>query len=55
MPLKECCADEENRTEPLVVEDAVDGNTWTVCKICMCRHYRAVIDPFHIGITPSGG
>jgi len=53
MPLKECCANEDNLSAPEISEDTVDGNTYRVCAVCSCKHYRAVIDPFHIGIIPA--
>ena len=50
--IKECCQNEDNLSEP--EPTGVEGEVVRRCKVCGCRHFRAVVDTGHLGIVGSG-
>ena len=50
--IKECCQDEDNLGDP--EPTGVEGEVFRRCKICNCRHFKAVLDTGHLGIVGSG-
>lgn len=49
--LRPCCADENNLTSPIKVENGAEAR---ICRKCKRRHFSMIAEPGHLGLVGNG-
>ncbi len=49
--IKECCQNADNLSDP--ESTGVEGEVVRRCKVCGCRHFKAVLDTGRLGVFGS--